>query len=216
MAARADIHLGTRGHTPMNIRPLVLIMLMTLLCPSLAEAANAPRTKPTKHATQQHAPKHTAAQATTPGPTPTVVEDTTPTLFPLPVDANAAVSNEMRFVSVGRITFATNKSDLTDAGRYMLDQAAMYLSLHRGASRLLIRGYTDEVGSVRFNDKLSNRRAAAVRDYLVKKGINVEWVRWEGHGERAAVDENWTELGRARNRQAELLAIYPPPATTPD
>jgi len=69
---------------------------------------------------------------------------------------------------------------------------------------------------VRFNDKLSNRRAAAVRDYLVKKGINVEWVRWEGHGERAAVDENWTELGRARNRLAELFAIYPPPATTPD
>src|SRR3569623_3202028 len=128
MAARADIHLGTRGHTPINIRPLDLIMLMTLLCPSLAVAANAPRTKPTKHATQQHAPKHTAAQATNPGPTPAVVEDTTPTLFPLPVAANAAVvSNEMRFVSVGRITFATSKSDLADAGRCMLAQVAMYL-----------------------------------------------------------------------------------------
>src|SRR3569832_622111 len=115
LVARADIHLGTRGHTPMNIRPLALIMLMTLLCPSLAEAANAPRTKPTKHATQQHAPNHTAAQATKPGPTPAVVEDTTPTLFPLPVAANAAVvSIEMRFVSVGRIAFAANKSDLTD------------------------------------------------------------------------------------------------------
>src|SRR3569623_1310054 len=119
MAARADIQLGARGRTPMNIRPLVLIMLMTLLCPSLAEAANAPRTKPTKHATQQHAPHHPAAQAPNPGPTPAVVEDTTPTLFPLPVDANAAVvSYEMRFVSVGRITFATYKSDLSDAGRY--------------------------------------------------------------------------------------------------
>src|SRR3569832_1158596 len=110
MAARADIHLGTRGHTPKNIRPLVLIMLMPLLCQSLAEAANAPRTKPTKPATQQHAPNHTAAQATKPGPTPTVVEDTTPTLFPLPVDANAAVvSNEMRFVTNNHNTNATNK-----------------------------------------------------------------------------------------------------------
>src|SRR3569832_1829843 len=90
MAARADIHLGTRGHTPMNIRPLVLIMLMTLLCPSLAEAANAPRTKPPKHATQQHAPKHTAAQATKPGPTPAVVEDTTPARGPGPGGAGAA------------------------------------------------------------------------------------------------------------------------------
>lgn len=185
----------------MNIRPLVLTMLMTLLFLPHAGAATAPRVDPAKKVV-----KHAAKAAA-----PAVVEDTTPTLSPLPVDANTAVaSNEMRFVSVGRITFATNKSDLTDAGRYMLDQAAMYLSLHRGASRLLIRGYTDEVGSVRFNDKLSNRRAAAVRDYLVKKGINVEWVRWEGHGERAAVDENWTELGRARNRQAELFAIYPP------
>src|SRR3569833_970521 len=129
MAARADIHLGTRGHTPKIFCPLVLIMLMTLLCTSLAEAANATRTKPTKHATQQHAPKHTAAQATKPGPTPTVVEDTTPTLFPLPVDANAAVvSNEMRFVSVGRITFSTNNSNLTDADHNMRDQVAMYLS----------------------------------------------------------------------------------------
>lgn len=191
----------------MNIRPLVLTMLMTLLFLPHAGAATAPRVDPAKKVV-----KHAAKAAVT-----AVIEDTTPTLFPLPVDANTAVvSNEMRFVSVGRITFATNKSDLTDAGRYMLDQAAMYLSLHRGASRLLIRGYTDEVGSMRFNDKLSNRRAAAVRDYLVKKGINVEWVRWEGHGERAAVDENWTELGRARNRQAELFAIYPPPQAISD
>src|SRR3569832_2552720 len=107
MAARADIPLGTRGHPPMNIRPLVLIMLMTLLCPSLAEAANAQRTKPTKHAPQQHAPKHPAAQATKPGPTPAVVEDTTPTHFTFPDAANAAeVSNELRIVSDGRIPYA--------------------------------------------------------------------------------------------------------------
>lgn len=202
----------------MNIRPLVLIMLTTLLCLPIADAAtdaSPAKAKPPKHASK-HANKHLSKSTAAAKPAaPVVVEDTTPALFPLPnASRPTVISSEMRFVSIGHITFATNKADLIDASRFILDQAVMYLSLHQGASRLLIRGYTDDVGSVEFNDKLSNKRAAAVRDYLVKKGINVEWVRWEGHGERAPIDENWTELGRARNRQVELFAIYPPPTTT--
>lgn len=195
----------------MNIRPLVLMTLTTLLCLPLADAATEPTPAPAKPA--KHAGK--AVAKSTAKPAPPIVEDTTPALIPGPAGSPlGVVSSEMRFVSVGHITFASNKAELTETGRIVLDRAAMYLSLHQGASRLLIRGHTDEVGGARFNDTLSNKRAAAVRDYLVQKGIQVEWVRWEGHGERAPIDENWTELGRARNRQVELFAIYPPSAST--
>lgn len=196
----------------MNIRLLVLMTLTTLLYLPLANAATEPSPAPAKPA--KHAGKP-LAKATAKPAAPLLVEDNTPALIPGPADSPpGVVSSEMRFVSVGHINFASNTAEITETGRVVLDRAAMHLSLHQGASRLLIRGHTDEVGGVRFNDTLSSKRAAAVRDYLMKKGIQVEWVRWEGHGERAPIDENWTELGRARNRQVELFAIYPPPAPT--
>lgn len=181
----------------MKIHIALILSLFATSCPPGSHAANAPRAKP--------APKVTAPAAAA------IAEP--PALFPMPATGDASsVSGEMRFVAVGHITFATNKWDITDASKPILDQAATYLAVNQGAARLLIRGHTDEVGSVRFNDGLSNKRAAAVREYFVKKGVNVQWVRWEGHGEHAPIDENWHQLGRARNRQVELFAIYPPPA----
>ncbi len=121
------------------------------------------------------------------------------------------MSTATGFVSLGRLTFVHNKWELTEQTRRRLDAAALYLAQHPGASRLLIRGHTDEVGSIRFNDGLSDKRATAVQDYLISKGVPAEQIRWEGHGEHAPVDENWTRLGRARNRQVEIFAVYPPP-----
>lgn len=121
---------------------------------------------------------------------------------------------EMQFVSLGRITFIFDKWTLTDQSKRTLDTAARYLADHPGASRLLIRGHTDRVGRQSYNDGLSDRRAAAVLDYLVKQGVPLEQVRWEGHGEHAPIDENWTRLGRARNRQVEMFAIFPTAAVS--
>ena len=129
----------------------------------------------------------------------------------VPAAPPAATSTEMRFVSLARLTFVHDKWALTEQSQRGLDAAALYLAQHPGASRLLIRGHTDEVGSIRFNDGLSDKRAMAVRDYLASKGVPAEQMHWEGHGEHAPTDENWTRLGRARNRQVEIFAIYPPP-----
>lgn len=121
---------------------------------------------------------------------------------------------EMQFVSLGRITFIFDKWTLTDQSKRTLDTAVRYLADHPGVSRLLIRGHTDRVGRQSYNDGLSDRRAAAVLDYLVKQGVPLEQVRWEGHGEHAPIDENWTRLGRARNRQVEVFAIFPTAAVS--
>lgn len=183
----------------MKIYIALITVLFTAYCLPGSHAATAARAKP--------------ATAKTAAALPAAVEDQTPTLFPMYSGVpSAAVSEEMRFVSVGHITFESNKWDITDASKQILDQAATYLAVNQGATRLLIRGHADEVGDIRFNDELSKKRAAAVRDFLVKKGVGVQWVRWEAHGEHAPIDENWNRLGRARNRQVELFAIYPPPA----
>lgn len=135
-------------------------------------------------------------------------------LGPLPLATVAEpVASEVRFVALGRITFVHNKSELTPAAQAALAAAAVYLTLHRGASRLLIRGHADAMGSERINQELSDRRAAAVRDYLVAQGVRAELIHCVGHGAHAPVDENTSPTGRARNRHVEVFAVYPPPAS---
>jgi outer membrane protein OmpA-like peptidoglycan-associated protein len=126
--------------------------------------------------------------------------------------AAASASQVMRFVTLGRVTFVSDKWQLTDADKRVLDNVSAYLLANPGAERLLLDGHTDWVGRVKFNDTLSDKRAMAVQDYLIAKGVDPSLIRWKGHGERAPVDENWTRLGRDRNRQVELYAVYLPPA----
>jgi outer membrane protein OmpA-like peptidoglycan-associated protein len=115
----------------------------------------------------------------------------------------------MRFISLGRVSFDSNKWELSDAAKRSLDDMSAFLTSNPGASRLLLDGYTDSVGGARFNDTLSDKRAMAVKTYLASKGIDPELIFLKGYGERSPTDQNWTRLGRDRNRQVELFAIFP-------
>lgn len=117
---------------------------------------------------------------------------------------------EMQFISLGRVTFVSNKWELTETTKRLLDDASEYLAANPGAERLLLEAHTDWVGGTAFNDRLSDKRAMAVQGYLESKGIDSHLIHWKGHGEHAPVDENWTRLGRDRNRQVELYAVYLP------
>ena len=110
----------------------------------------------------------------------------------------------MRFISLGRISFDSNKWELSDAAKHALDDMSAFLVDNPGASRLLLDGYTDSVGSVRFNNALSDKRAMAVKTYLASKGIDPNLIYLKGYGEHSPVDQNWT-----RHRQVELFAIFP-------
>ena len=116
----------------------------------------------------------------------------------------------MRFVALGRVNFASNNWELSDMAKQTLDTVFGYITSNPGASRLLLDGHTDWVGGLKFNDKLSDKRAIAVQDYLVSKGVDPALIHWKGHGKRSPIDENWTRLGRDRNRQVEFFAVYPP------
>jgi OmpA-OmpF porin, OOP family len=67
-----------------------------------------------------------------------------------------------------------------------------------------VRGYTDNTASAEYNQKLSEARAMAVRDYFVKQGIAPERIRAKGFGETNPVASNDTVEGRAQNRRVEL------------
>jgi len=70
-----------------------------------------------------------------------------------------------------------------------------------------IEGYTDNIGGKTYNEKLALRRAMAVKDYLVKQGIDAQRIEIVGFGKEKYIAENTTSIGRLTNRRAEFIVI---------
>jgi outer membrane protein OmpA-like peptidoglycan-associated protein len=102
------------------------------------------------------------------------------------------------------VHFDFDKANIRADARPILDQAVETLKEH-GAVHVTVAGYTDSIGSEEYNQRLSVRRADAVRDYLVEHGIDASRLSVVGHGESDPVASNDTEDGRAQNRRVELL-----------
>ena len=71
-------------------------------------------------------------------------------------------------------------------------------------------GHTDSMGSEAHNQRLSLRRAEAVKAYLVNQGVPVDRIRTEGRGEAQPVASNDTAQGRAQNRRVEITVVEQP------
>ena len=72
---------------------------------------------------------------------------------------------------------------------------------------ILIVGHTDATGSENYNLRLSERRAASVRSYIISQGISPIRLSTEGRGESEAIASNETEAGRALNRRVEIVIV---------
>jgi outer membrane protein OmpA-like peptidoglycan-associated protein len=70
-----------------------------------------------------------------------------------------------------------------------------------------VQGHTDNVGTDENNQVLSEKRAQAVKDYLVRKGVPADRLQTAGFGESRPIDTNDTDLGRARNRRIEFVVV---------
>ena len=102
--------------------------------------------------------------------------------------------------------FAFDKSDLTEDGRRALNEAATALK-QNSAIRARVSGHTDSIGSERYNQGLSERRAQAAYDYLLQQGVNPAQLEGPvGHGESQPAADNSTAEGRAKNRRADVEA----------
>ncbi|WP_282161226.1 OmpA family protein [Ulvibacterium marinum] len=73
------------------------------------------------------------------------------------------------------------------------------------ALRIHIHGHTDTIGSITYNQNLSNERAKSVADYLIHLGLPQKRILWNGHGGTKPVADNATEAGRKQNRRVEFV-----------
>ncbi len=101
------------------------------------------------------------------------------------------------------VTFAVNSTTISPAFQATLDTIANSLVQYPN-SLVDVMGHTDSTGSDAYNEDLSKRRADAVADYLVLRGVSRARLATIGYGERYPVADNATDEGRARNRRVEL------------
>jgi OOP family OmpA-OmpF porin len=102
--------------------------------------------------------------------------------------------------------FDFDKAVVKPAGKTKLDDL---VSKVKGINLevIIAVGHTDSVGSDAYNQKLSVRRAEAVKAYLVSKGIEKNRIYTEGKGEKQPVASNVTNEGRAKNRRVEIEVV---------
>ena len=100
-------------------------------------------------------------------------------------------------------TFDFDSAELKPKNRELLSRIAGILLASNGYG-LSVFGHTDDVGTADYNQKLSLRRAAAVRDYLVEAGIKPGIVTTRGYGKTSPVVPGTTEAARAKNRRVEI------------
>ena len=104
------------------------------------------------------------------------------------------------------VNFQSGKSVLTTASYAILDR--VYESLAEWENvKLEIRGHTDNIGSEEVNQRISQARADAVMQYLVKRGIHPSRLQAVGFGETSPIADNQTAEGRAINRRVEMKRI---------
>lgn len=101
--------------------------------------------------------------------------------------------------------FDFDKADLKPAGKANLDQFMASLAGSK-VSGITVVGHTDSVGTDAYNQKLSERRAASVGNYLVSKGVPAAAIQASGRGESEPVASNSTAAGRAANRRVVVTA----------
>jgi len=100
--------------------------------------------------------------------------------------------------------FAFDRSTITSEGEARLSDTVATLNKHSDL-KVVCNGYTDSVGSDAYNMRLGQRRADAVRDYVVSQGTDASRIRTGSFGEANPVASNDTAEGRAENRRVEIV-----------
>lgn len=103
--------------------------------------------------------------------------------------------------------FAFNSTEIEGASARYLDELAEVLK-ENAHLRILLIGHTDNLGSARYNERLSLIRAEKVKSYMVNKGVEPERIVTDGRGMAQPLNNNATEEERALNRRVEVRILY--------
>jgi OOP family OmpA-OmpF porin len=145
------------------------------------------------------------APAPAPAPAPVAQPAPAPKAAPAPAPAPApAVAYKVTYAADAFFDF--DKSVLKPEGKAKLDDLVAKIK-QINLEVIVAVGHTDSVGTVAYNQKLSVRRAEAVKAYLVSKGIEKNRIYTEGKGEKQPIADNKTAQGRAKNRRVELEVV---------
>ena len=129
-----------------------------------------------------------------------------------PAPAPRAAAPAAPVAAATKVTYAADaffdfdKAVVKPAGKTKLDDLVSKVK-DINLEVIIAVGHTDSVGSDAYNQKLSVRRAEAVKAYLVSKGIEKNRIYTEGKGEKQAVASNVTSEGRAKNRRVEIEVV---------
>ncbi|MFZ6771447.1 outer membrane protein OmpA [Undibacterium sp. SXout7W] len=137
-------------------------------------------------------------------PAPVAAPVAAPAPAPAPAAAPAPTSEKVTFAADAFFDF--DKAVLKPEAKVKLDDMASKLKAIN-LEVVIAVGHTDSVGTDAYNQKLSIRRAEAVKAYLVSKGIEANRVYTEGKGEKQPVADNKTAAGRAKNRRVEIEVV---------
>ena len=129
-----------------------------------------------------------------------------------PAAAKPAPAPEPAPVASSKVTYAADaffdfdKAVLKPEGKAKLDDLVSKVK-DINLEVIIAVGHTDSIGTDAYNQKLSVRRAEAVKAYLVSKGIEKNRVYTEGKGKKQPVADNKTKEGRAKNRRVEIEVV---------
>jgi outer membrane protein OmpA-like peptidoglycan-associated protein len=107
-------------------------------------------------------------------------------------------------LTLGDTLFATGKADIKSGATANLDKLTTFLNEYPQRTAA-IEGFTDSMGSDEMNQSLSERRADAVKRYLVGRGVGSDRLTSSGRGEESPVADNESAAGRQQNRRVEVV-----------
>jgi hypothetical protein len=116
-----------------------------------------------------------------------------------------------RTIILDDVLFDFDKSNIKPEAGAILDRLVAFMNENRD-KKVNLSGHTDNVGTEAYNQRLSERRANSVKDYIAKKGVDANRISAQGFGESKPIADNKTREGRAKNRRVEIKPLWKRPA----
>ncbi len=121
------------------------------------------------------------------------------------VEEVAVVEEVVEVIVISDLTFAFDSAELNASDKARIDKGVERMKAESPDAKIAVVGYTDSVGPDAYNQKLSERRAVSVANYLVEGGVpQANIVNVSGQGESNPIADNATAEGRSMNRRVEL------------
>ncbi|MBI5773590.1 MAG: OmpA family protein [Verrucomicrobia bacterium] len=110
------------------------------------------------------------------------------------------------------VFFDLDKATIKKTEQKKIDEVAAYLkSSGASANKMLVEGHCDERGTEEYNRALGERRALAVREYLVRAGVGPDRVYTRSYGEDRPADPGHNEAAWSKNRRGDFILLKPKP-----